>query len=213
MEESIRKRRLLILHTFLCTAEPVSSSVVAHLLSSPNSNGPSIGTVDIVLRRLHAVLYTEHERVLFYHKSFSNFLFDRERSGEFWCDQTTQHWLLTESCFRVMEAELRFNIANIPSSFILDRDNDRLAVEVGQNISTVLAYSCRSWSHHMCFGDLVTPNPPCERLSEFLHLRALFWMEVMNLLGLRGRCHAMLRKVSSWVKKVSTVPTHQLLRY
>ena len=185
-----------ILHTFLCTAERTSTSLVAELLLPPGY----AEVADGVLKSLHALLYTENDEVLSYHKSFADFIFDQARSREFWCDKATHHRRLTDSCFRVMEG-LRFNIANIPSSFIFDHDNHALAGEVERNIPPVLSYCCRNWDHHLSATNSTPSDPLHETLSSFLELRALFWIEAMNLLGSRGRCYPMCQKACEWVIK------------
>ncbi len=190
-----------ILHTFLCSAERTSTSLVAELLLFPKKTNPALSytaIADGVLESLHAVFYTKNDKVLSYHKSFPDFIFDHARSGEFWCDKATHHQRLTHSCFRVMEG-LRFNIANIPTSFIFDRDNHTLASDVERNIPHVLSYSCRNWDHHLSATKSTTSDPLHETLSEFLKLRALFWIEVMNLLDSRGRCYPMLQTAHEWV--------------
>jgi hypothetical protein len=122
--EDILLHRRRILHTFLCTAERSSTSIVTSLLTGDSDSdtesvvetNPAVDDTSIaddVLRRLYAVLYTEDDKVLWYHKSFPDFLFDKGRSKDFWCNEAEHHQLLTESCFRIMEAGLRFNIANI----------------------------------------------------------------------------------------------------
>jgi len=183
-----------ILHTFLCSAERTSTSLVAELLLRPESTEIADG----ILKSLHALLYTENSKVLSYHKSFPDFIFDHARSREFWCNKVMHHRLLTNSCFRVMEG-LRFNITNIPSSFVSDHDNQALAGEVERNISPVLSYSCRNWDHHLSATKSTPSDPLHEMLLEFLQLRALFWIEAMNLLCLRGRCFPMCQKACEWV--------------
>jgi hypothetical protein len=188
-----------ILHTFLCSAEPISTSLVTELWFPLSKTDTSIA--DGVLESLHAVLYTtQNNKILSYHKSFSDFILNRARSGEsFWCDKGKHHRLLTDSCFRVMKG-LRFNIANIPTSFILDRDNTALSGEVERNIPPVLSYSCRNWDHHLSATTSTTASDPLYKmLLEFLQLRALFWIEAMNLLHLRRRCYPMLQTAHDWV--------------
>ncbi|PPQ90578.1 hypothetical protein CVT25_015150, partial [Psilocybe cyanescens] len=71
-EQNGWKVRRSILHTFLCTAERTSTSVVANLLfTSKNTD-----VAEKLLSDLHAVLYRKDGRVLTYHKSFSDFIFD-----------------------------------------------------------------------------------------------------------------------------------------
>ena len=187
--------RLSILHTFLCTAERTSTSVVADLLSTSDYND----IADKLLSDLHAVLYREHGRVLAYHKSFSDFIFDQDRSGNFWCNQAMHHRLLAEACFRCMKDGLRFNIANILSSFVLDVDNALLADTVEENIFPVLRYSCRNWSYHVSAAASIIPDGLHGSISEFLQFRALLWIEAMNLLRLRSLCGSMLQTVHDWV--------------
>ena len=187
--------RLSILHTFLCTAERTSTSVVVDLLFTSDYND----VADKLLLDLHAVLYRKHGRVLAYHKSFSDFIFDQNRSGKFWCNQGMHHRLLADACFRCMKGELRFNIASIPSSFVLDIDNPMLADAVEENILPVLKYSCRHWSYHVSAAASIIPDGLHDSISEFLKLPALFWIEAMNLLHLRSVCGSMLQTVHDWV--------------
>ena len=187
--------RLSILHTFLCTAERTSTSVVLDLLFTSDYND----VVDKLLSDLYAVLYREHGRVLTYHKSFSDFIFDQHRSGIFWCNQVMHHRVLADACFRCMKDGLRFNIASIPSSFVLDVDNPMLADAIRENIHPVLEYSCRNWSYHVSAAASIIPDGLHDSISKFLKLRALFWIEAMTLLRLRTLCGSMLQVVHDWV--------------
>ncbi|KAJ2932066.1 hypothetical protein H1R20_g5023, partial [Candolleomyces eurysporus] len=212
LDEDILQKRLQTLHTFLCTPERTSTSIVANLLSSESDETDSVWSftevADAVLSSLHAVLYTDaHNHVLSYHKSFSDFMFDRRRSKEYWCDQTALHHHLTESCFRVMNAGLRFNIAKIPSSFIFDSENHALPNEVERNIPPTLSYACRNWSHHLSATAPTAVDPLLVTLSNFLELRVLFWIEAMNLLGCRGLCDPILQTARESVANVSVMFT------
>jgi len=196
--------RRSILHTFLCTAERTSTSVVANLLFTSDYTD----VAEKLLSNLHAVLYCENGEVLTYHKSFSDFILDQDRSGKFWCNQAMHHLVLADACFRCMKDGLRFNIANIPSSFVLDVDNPMLANAVKENIPPVLSYSSRNWSYHLSATASIGLH---DSISDFLQLRALFWIEAMNLLGLRGLCSSMLRTVHDWV--ISSQVSFFLFKY
>ncbi|KAF9481793.1 hypothetical protein BDN70DRAFT_875930 [Pholiota conissans] len=182
-------RRLKIMHTFLCSAEPVSINIVAKLLFPPE-DPDFTETISHVLASLHAVLYTQNHMVLSYHKSFTDFMFDQNRAKRFWCDTPQFDLLLSNSCFRVMDIGLKFNIANIETSFILDQDNPALPDAVKQNILPVLRYSCFSWGYHLAKTD---SHKLVDTLSRFLKLPVLFWVEAMNLMGSRSLCERMLR--------------------
>ena len=198
-----------ILHTFLCTAERTSTSLVAKLLLPPDKTNSTLSHTEIadgVLKSLHAVFYTENDKVLTYHKSFADFIFDQNRAKKFWCDQAKHHRLLIDSCFRVMDG-LKFNIANIESSFLLDRDNSALPNAVKQNITPALSYSCRNWEYHLSAAASIDSDALCDTLSKFLQLRVLFWIEAMNLLGSCSECNEMLQRARKWVPNVSEILT------
>jgi hypothetical protein len=198
--------RLRVLYTFLCTAERTSTSTVAALVADSDDEAAKA-----VLDDLHAVLYSQDDRVFWYHASFPDFIFDPVRSnfriGEkdfvFSCNEPIHHNLLGESCFHIMKSGLRFNMGNITSSFLFDSHNPvALAEQVNQNISAVLRYSSHHWTHHLPSPQLLnTDNLRC-CISEFLQIRVLFWIEVMNLLGLRNQCTPMLQCARQWVLKV-----------
>ena len=195
--------KLSILHTFLCSVERTSTTLVAQLHSDKVPLiTPSPNAADAVLSFLYAVLYVDsNKKVLSYHKSFSNFIFDKTHSKKFTCDQLSHHRLLTGHRFHIMNASLKFNIANIPSSFLMDSQNPDLQNEVQRNISPSLSYSCRGWSRHL---SLTLPSTAfLEPLFGFLRLQALFWIEVMNLLNVATQCDPDLRRTSEWVEEVS----------
>ncbi|RXW22644.1 hypothetical protein EST38_g3197 [Candolleomyces aberdarensis] len=205
--------RLFILHTFLCTLNRTSTSTVAALLVSEDRDEIDTDMANGVLSLLYAVLYTDHnQHVLSYHKSFSDFLVDEHRSKEYWCNQAAHHRLLTESCFRVMNGGLKFNIASIPSSFIFDSDDQELLSRVEKSISPTLSYSSRNWSDHLSLMVPTTsnPDPVLAILEDFLQLRVLFWIEAMNLLNVRGFCDPILRAVSNWASKYQLSLARQL---
>lgn len=214
--------RLNILHTFLCCAKPVSPSVANRLASfepvdadsSSDSEGsadehPFPTIADHLLHRLHAVFYVGSGKVLMYHKSFSDFCFDQTRSGRFWCDRDNFEKRLAQSCFSIMKSDLRFNIADIQSSYVLDNQNSCLDGAIDRNISPILRYSCQHWSHHLSANEQTT-LPLLNCLSDFLDLRVLFWIEAMNLLHLSGLCDLMLRSARGAVCKASMFPAKPL---
>ena len=221
LSRKVLARRLRILYTFLCTAEPTSTSIVAALVLDCDDEAARA-----VLRDLHAVLYTQDNQVFWYHTSFPDFIFSEERSNfridnknfTFSCNEPTHHNLLGESCFRIMKSEkfgLRFNMGNIKSSFLFDRDNAvELSEQINKNISAVLRYSSRYWSHHLPSPLLINTDNLCCCVSEFLQIRVLFWIEAMNLLGLSNLCTPMLQLARQWVLKVwifETLPVLQQL--
>ena len=159
------------------------TSVVARLLFTSDY----IDVAEKLLSDLYAVLYCKDGRVLAYHKSFSDFILDQDYSHNFWCNQAMHHRVLANACSRYMKDGLCFNIANIPSSFVLDVDNPMLGDAVEENIPPVLKYSARNWSYHLSAAASIISDGLHDNISNFLQLRALFWIKAMNP-GLRGLC-------------------------
>jgi hypothetical protein len=197
------RERLDILHTLLCTAERVSPTVAGQLLSDSEDLSE---TVSMVVHALHAVLYIRDGRVLWYHASFPDFMFDSLRSNfetpnttgkttRLSCDESAHHTFLAQSCFRVMESQLKFNICDLPSSFLFDSEVADLGSRVATNISEVLKYSCQYWAHHTTRSMSGAGGSLQHFISDFLALRVLFWIEAMNLLGSSGRCSLDLQSV------------------
>ncbi|KAG6834137.1 hypothetical protein H0H93_011607, partial [Arthromyces matolae] len=202
-EEEFYLRRQQVLFTLLCTAVRTSTLIVTQLLETGHD---STDIADDIVRNLHAVLYVEDHKVLWYHKSFPDFLFDKTRSKEFWCNSNDHHKLLTLSCFQIMKKGLQFNIADIPSSFVFNNDNPALLDMVQQKISPILKYSCQHWDHHLL---LSMSNSLGDVLEEFLQLHVLFWIEAMNLMGVDSLCDGMLRRASTrGTQKKSALANH-----
>jgi len=203
--------RLSILHTFLCSAERISASVAASLL------GTDVHIANIVLENLHSVLYVQDDMVYWYHASFPDFIFSHVRSNfreddkkfDFSCDAAAQHGLLTHACFRIMNSKdngLRFNIGNIKSSYLLDREHaEELRENIDENILPVLRYACFHWTHHLAFVTDGNNSLFHDVISNFLEIRVLFWIEAMNLLGQSGDCSYLLRNAGDWASKVQAI--------
>ncbi|KAF8155552.1 mycorrhiza-induced NACHT/WD-repeat protein [Crassisporium funariophilum] len=197
------KSRRSILHTFLCTIERTTTSVAAALLSKPDA------IADAVLKKLHAVLYSKDGQVFWYHASFPDFIFSETRSTfEFdgrkfsmSCNVARHHALLTESCFDIMRKSLRFNIGDIPSSFLLDAEDAKLKQRVDTNIKPFLIYASRHWSHHLAQTNQKNGEDLGSCITDFLRIRILFWIEAMNLLGFSSHCSTMLQYAREWILK------------
>ena len=215
LSEDIFRARLCILHTFLCTIERTSTSVTAALLSEPDDE-----VVNAVLRDLHAVLYCKDGQVLWYHASFSDFIFIYAQPFELdghhidmLCDKAYQHALLTKACFNIIlsaDSGLHFNIGEISSSSIFNSQDQELAARVNTNISAVLKYACCYWASHLAQTRplVIDGDDFSDYISNFLQIHILFWIEAMHLLRLSDQCKIILQHASEWVLKVKITLLH-----
>ena len=96
-----------------------------------------------------------------------------------------------------MGEQLRFNICELESSFILDEQVENIQDRIKLKISPSLAYVCRHWANHLNLAP--KSNDILTMLSEFLSRQLLFWMEVLSLrkdlvVGIEG-----LFKIKQWL--------------
>ncbi|GAB1524837.1 hypothetical protein RhiTH_007993 [Rhizoctonia solani] len=165
-----------VLRTVLFAQEPISLETIAAL-----SKVDGTRQVEYALNALRSVLHHSEATnlVTTLHVSIPDFMFSQARSGQYHCDVKEHSPGLASRCFGVMKDQLRFNICDLPSSFIRDSQVDNIQVRIKAKISSTLAYACRYWPSHLVqttvSEDMVTA------LKEFLSDRLLFWMEVMCL--------------------------------
>ncbi|KAB5591751.1 hypothetical protein CTheo_4820 [Ceratobasidium theobromae] len=184
-----------VLQTVVCAQEPVDLGTLAALAGLNN-----VERARSALQPLRSVLQLSGNNGLVstLHASFPDFLFDQERSGSFFCDIEILNQMLAQQCFTIMQSQLRFNICNLESSFVADKDVDDLQDRVIRYISHSLFYACRYWADHLC--SCKSSEPLKSLLGEFLTIRLLFWMEVPNLKGVMDIGVEMLSKVIQWLQ-------------
>ena len=112
------------------------------------------------------------------------------------------------ACLKTMVTQLRFNICKLEDSRLANEDIKDLPSRIKENISDALQYSCLHWSNHLCS----LPDNGDQRvlvlgsLKEFFEgTYALFWVEVLSIIGMVPTGAPSLRRVTSWVR-VSTSP-------
>ncbi|KAB5591833.1 Vegetative incompatibility protein HET-E-1 [Ceratobasidium theobromae] len=176
LEDGEKNLIRLALWTTICAREPVSVETLAALGGVGDSN-----LAMAALEPLRSVLYVSENgsMVTTLHASFPDFMFDHTRSSIFFCDEAEHNQFLARRCFALMKDQLRFNICDLKSSFVRDRDIEDLDNRIKQFISPALSYACRYWSDHL--RQVAVSEELFPYINEFLSDRLLFWMEVMNL--------------------------------
>jgi hypothetical protein len=109
------------------------------------------------------------------------------------------------ACLKTMVGQLRFNICKLEDSRLANADVGDLPTRIKQNISDSLQYSSLYWSNHLCSTPDNGDQRVWENLEEFFEgLFALFWIEVLSIMGKVSIGAPSLRRVISWAE-VSTV--------
>jgi hypothetical protein len=200
--------RLVVLHCIICILRPLPVLAIAQVAAGAVEEDLDEDATRRLVEGLHSVLYISEKDscVYIYHKSFSDFLLDGDRSGpKYACNLDLLHPTISLACFRIMQASLRFNICNLPSSYLFDSDVDGLRQSIQENIADVAAleYACRSWTSHLVKVPIVSKDlqPLRDKLWEFSQEKVLYWVEVMNLLEAKVDCCAGVNAVKEWANK------------
>ncbi|GAB1526840.1 hypothetical protein RhiTH_010012 [Rhizoctonia solani] len=182
-----------MLWTAVCTREPVNVNTLAAL------TGIKPSKANILLQSLYSVLHVSQttNMITTLHASFPDFMFDEARSKRFYCDEAKHSQLLAQECFKVMEAQLRFNICSLESSFVANSQVEDLENRIARSISPTLSYVAHYWGGH------VVKSKPCEAVQKglegFLSHRLLFWMEVLSLKRTLDKGISLLSALKAWL--------------
>lgn len=216
---TLRALRRRILHAVVSTKSPVTLPVITALVEEKNGSSVDTGQVDSAIQELHAVLFVDilDSCIYWYHASFQDFLVVPPgdtldgKQPPYACHLVEQNAILANSCFKIMQRNLHFNMCNLESSFFLDKDVEDLETRVNSSISAPLRYACRFWGEHSVSGlqtlstsDSTRQQAICGDIELFLNEWLLFWIETMNLLKETPHCTISLKLVRSAVEQIVT---------
>ncbi|QRV95125.1 Vegetative incompatibility protein HET-E-1 [Ceratobasidium sp. AG-Ba] len=194
LTHSDRKEMRMVIHTVVCAQEPLSIEVMAGLLGFDATD-----SVIASLRPLFSVLQVSPAGVITtLHESFRDFLLDKSRSGQFYCDQVEHHTSLSEFCFEQISIPPQFNICGIKSSYFYDEQVPGLKEEINKSISATLFYACRYWGAHVASAR--ERRSLIDRMLEFFSQRLFLWMEIMNLKNCFADGIKLLHQFNKWSK-------------
>jgi len=191
-----------VMAQMLGTLEPLSLSG----LDSMRQNFPEekLRKIDVttIIKPLGALLSgtTDPSAVIHpLHASFPEFLTEEKRSGEFFVDVSTIDTSLVTASLLIMKHELRYNICQLPSSYLQNSEVVDLEERIKKYISPQLSYSCRFWTYHLEKTSLQIDL--VEMICVFLHEdQILFWFEILSLLKRINTCSSCLATIIKWVQ-------------
>ena len=136
------------------------------------------------------------------HLSISDFFVSSECEGDYRVNLEDANVQLGISCLKAMIEQLCFNICKLEDSRLANADIQDLSSRINENISDPLQYCCIYWSNHLCFIPNNGDSSVWESLKKFFSgPYALFWIEVLSLVGRVSIGVPSLRRVvSTWVR-------------
>ncbi|KAG8697907.1 hypothetical protein FRC08_006243 [Ceratobasidium sp. 394] len=194
-----------VIRTVIWAKRPLTAQDITSLLRIENPN-----LVDSLSPLLQ--ISDTDQRVTILHNSLSRYLLDARRSGEFYCD-TRQHnsWLAQTCLDRIKMQNPSFNVCNLPSSYLFDREVPDLERRIQDAISPGLLYACQYWGAHLAAS--TASEVLFEAIHEFLSTRLLLWMEILNLKSqILDGIHILVRLLR-WLQKTECSNDLQQLAY
>lgn len=137
-----------------------------------------------VVDQLRSVLYEDASKggmIRVCHPSILDFLGERGRCGQYWTNANQLHQTMLERSLNLMKTMLKFNICNLETSYLANKDVEDLEERVKANIPDSLQYGCLYWTAHLTESNRATTD---ELIASFLLSRdILYWLEALSLLG------------------------------
>jgi len=141
------------------------------------------------------------------HLSILDFFVSDNCHGDYQVNLGDANVKLGIACLEKMVEQLRFNICGLDDSRLANANVEGLASRIKENVSDALQYSSLYWSNHLCF----TPNTGETRVWDMLRKffegpYALYWVEVLSLMGMLRIGVPSIRALTSKLVKVRIAP-------
>ena len=200
-----------VLGQLLAAFEPLSIQSLTTLRQhTSNGDDDDADSVVEVLRYLGSLLSnvtsSDHTLpIVPLHTSFRDFVINEEKSSMFYVDLHVAHHQLAHSCLGLMLLNLKFNICNLESSYLVNKDVEDLDVRIAQHLPPVLSYACRLWDDHLKHLDFETDL--FVKLQTFFEKKFLFWLEALSLVNSVGLASLALSSLRIWLTSGHDVST------
>lgn len=182
-----------VMGRILTAKEPLSLSTLSRMLVE----NPMLEEVQALIQPLGCLLSgikNSDIPIKPVHSSLHNFLTSSE-SGDFYIDKSWAEKELALSTLQILNSELHFNICKIPSSY---KVNDNHSINLSENISSQLLYSCIFFAEHL---KMVACEDVFDKgLNIFMEKHFLSWLEVLSVTKKLDTAHDTLLKISRWLK-------------
>ena len=183
----------------------VLAKITLHVDDLPSFILQPKASVTVILNKLSSVISVGSDSgiIRIRHLSFAEFMCDPHRCPQrFYIDRSKGSHNISRACFRLMKKCLKFNICELETSYLPNKDVKDLSRRIMRNIGHPLIYSCRFWAAHI----RDTPTEPTENvdliadISDFFQSCFLYWLEVMSLTEEIVAANIALLGVAGWIQ-------------
>ncbi len=200
-----RAARLLfrsVVGQLITTFEPLSIRSLTTLRHHTFNDDDDYSSVVEMLRHLGSLLSNVNSAdqdlpIVPLHTSFRDFVTNKEKSGDFYVSLRDAHRQLAHSCLGLLLKDLKFNICNLESSYLANKDIEDLHSRVDKHIPPALLYACHFWGDHLEYIDFETDL--FGKLRTFFEKKFLFWLEALSLTSDVGLASAACSALNVWL--------------
>ena len=155
---------------------PLSTSSLSRLLHLPRED------VDRTFEDLYAILDIPEDPtrpLRLHHPSFRDFLFNKDRCGEFWVDEKEAHQNLAAGCIQPMSQTLKKDICEMhaPGS----QASQVASSWIEECLPPEVQYACLYWVQHLQRSGSQVHNG--DKAHRFLQAHLLHWLEALGGMG------------------------------
>ena len=161
-------------------------------------------SIKFILDKLSSVISAGQDNgIRITHLSFAEFMCDPHRCPPQFCiDRCKESGKMSMTCFRLMKKGLKFNIFDLETSHLANKDVKDLSERIATKAQHPLLYSCRFWAAHI----RDTPTDQASNASlileirDFFYIRFLYWLEVMSVTENITAANIALLSVAGWIQ-------------
>jgi energy-coupling factor transporter ATP-binding protein EcfA2 len=190
-----------ILGTIVLLLKPQSPEALAKFL------GMDVEDLRRTLHPLSAVIQIPREggTIKIIHLSFREFLMStiQERRLDLLCGTENQKEEMASGILQIMETGLKFNICDLPTSYLKNVDMPNITQSIQAGIPEHLQYACQFWADHVTA--IPYNHEHAQATENFLLKKFLFWLEALSLLGIVGSASHALSKFIWWAPEVRKI--------
>jgi hypothetical protein len=186
--------------------EPLSirslTTLRGHASSDDGDDNDDDDSVVAMLRRLGSLLSNvnspeDNLPIIPLHTSFRDFLINKEKSGDFCVVLLDAHHELAHACLGLVLRDLRFNICEIESSYLANKEIEGLDARIAIHLPPALLYACCFYDTHV--GHLGFETDLFGKLRDFFETKFLFWLEALSLTSNMHLALPMLSSLNVWL--------------
>jgi hypothetical protein len=156
----------------ICARTPLPATTLSPLCKL------HVDVIEDTARQLGPVMDTANG-LRFVHKSFVDYVLSQYCPVQLSINSAEHS--LAASCFEIMDDQSHFNMAKMPSSYMLNREVPKLR----EALSEELRYASRFWGTHLTHllrKDKQAAMAMAQRIYNFLEHQFLYWLEAVSIL-------------------------------